>query len=102
MAHGKSSSLPPGEDYRADGPFRRGKMDIVVCGTRRKVPVVTYRHYQALSFSDGTTPVTVVSRHPLPELLQFDWITDLEPYFAGYRRRLREQAERAERAGLIS
>jgi hypothetical protein len=64
-----------------------------------RVPVVSFRHYQALSFSDGTTTATVVSRHPLPELPQFDWVTDLEPYFAGSRKRLHE---RAERAGLIS
>jgi hypothetical protein len=93
MARGNWSFLPPGEDYRPDGPFRRGKMDIIVCGTRRKVPVVSYRHYQALSFSDVTTPVTVVSRHPLPELPEFNWVTDLEPYFAGYRRHLHEKAD---------
>jgi hypothetical protein len=99
IGRGASDSFPLRQESRPDGPFRRGKMDIIVCGTRRRVPVVSYRHYQALSFSDGTITATVVSRHSLPELPQFDWVTDLEPYFAGYRRHLHE---RAERAGLIS
>jgi hypothetical protein len=99
IARGEWSSFPPAQESKPDGPFRRGKIDIIVCGTRCRVPVVSYRHYQALSFSDGTTPVTVVSRHPLPDLPQFNWVTDLEPYFAGYRRRTHETAERA---GLVS
>jgi hypothetical protein len=99
IGRGDLDSFPPGQESMPGGPFRRGKMDIIVCGTRRRAPVVSYRHYQALSFSDGTTTATVVSRHPLPELPQFNWVTDLEPYFAGYRRHLHE---RAERAGLIS
>jgi hypothetical protein len=31
-------------------------------GSRRTVPVVTYKHYSALSFTAGETIVTVVSR----------------------------------------
>jgi hypothetical protein len=95
IASGDWSSMAPGQDSMPAGPFRRGKMNIVVCGAERRVPVVSYRHYQALSFSDGTTAATVVSRHPLPELPQFDWVTDLEPYYAGYRARLHELAKRA-------
>jgi hypothetical protein len=56
----------------------------VVCGARRSVPVVSYRHYHALSFRAGTPGVTVVSRHQLPDLPRFDWVTDLEPYYSGY------------------
>jgi hypothetical protein len=99
IARNDWSSSPPGQESKPDGPFRRGKIDIIVCGTRHRVPVVSYRHYQALSFSDGTTTATVVSRHPLPEEPQFNWVTDLEPYFAGYRQHVHE---RAERAGAIS
>jgi hypothetical protein len=97
IARGDWSSFPPGQESMPDGPFRRSKMDIIVCGTERRVPVVSYRNYQALSFSDGNTSVTVVSRHPLPALPQFSWVTDLEPYFAGYRRLTHEKGERAER-----
>jgi hypothetical protein len=95
IARGDWSSSSPGQDSVPPGPFRRGKMDIVVCGTRLRVPVVSYRHYQALSFSDGTTTATVVSRHPLPDLPRFDWVIDLEPYFDGYRKHVHELAERA-------
>jgi hypothetical protein len=95
IAGGDWSSRSPSQESIPAGPFRRGKMDIIVCGTRRRVPVVSYRHYQALSFSDGTTTATVVSRHPLPDLPKFGWVADLEPYFAGYSQHVHELAQRA-------
>jgi hypothetical protein len=95
IARGDWNSRSPAQESMPAGPFRRGNMDIIVCGTPRRVPVVSYRHYQALSFSDETTTATVVSRHPLPDLPQFNWVTDLEPYFAGYSQHLHELAERA-------
>jgi hypothetical protein len=99
IARGDWSSSSRAQESMPAGPYRRGKLDIIVCGTRRRVPMVSYRHYQALSFSDGTTTATVVSRHPLPDLPRFSWVADLEPYFAGYRQ---HSHERAERAGAIS
>lgn len=94
LARGVRSALPASQESEPDGPFMHGTMDIIVCGTRRTVPVVSYRRYQALSFSEGITGVTVVSRHPLPDLPKFNWVTDLEPYFAGLSRHMRELAER--------
>jgi hypothetical protein len=94
IARSAWSAPSPSQESEPDGPFVHQTMDIIVCGTRRTVPVVSYRHYQALSFSEGTTGVTVVSRHPLPDLPQFNWVTDLEPYFAGWSRHMSEAAER--------
>lgn len=77
----------------AEGPFAPGSAEVVVCGSPREVPVVSYKHYVALSFSAGDAIVTVVSRHRLPEMPRFDPVTDLEIFFAGYTRSLQELAE---------
>jgi hypothetical protein len=82
------------ERIPADGPFGQGIAEILVGGTPRSVPVVTYKHYSALSFAEGDTIVTVVSRHPLPERSSFEPVTDLEPFFAAYTRSLDEMAAR--------
>jgi hypothetical protein len=94
IASGAWSALSTHQESEPDGPFMHGTTDIIVFGTRRTVPVVSYRHYQALSFSEGATGVTVLSRHPLPGLPQFNWVTDLEPYLAAWSRQMREIAER--------
>jgi hypothetical protein len=78
-----------------DGPFTQGSAEIVVSGSPRSVPVVSYRHYTALSFSADEATVTVISRHPLPEMPRFDPVTDLEVFYAGYARSLEQLAARA-------
>jgi hypothetical protein len=94
IARGAWSVLPVSQESAPEGPFTHHIMAIMACGTRRAIPVVSYRNYQALSFSEGTTGVTVVSRNPLPDLPQFNWVTDLEPYFAGWTRHMHEVVER--------
>ena len=89
----KGLGYPP-ERIPADGPFAQDLTEILVGGTPRRVPVVTYKHYSALSFAEGDTIVTVESRHPLPERPWFEPVTDLEPFFAGYTRFLDELAAR--------
>jgi hypothetical protein len=78
----------------AEGPFGPGSAEIVTGGSPREVPAVFYKHYVALSFSEGNATVTVVSRHPLPEMPHFDPVTDLESFYAGYAQSLEELAER--------
>jgi hypothetical protein len=96
IARGAWTALSADQESEPDGPFTQGSRDIVVCGARRNVPMVSYRHYHALSFRAGTGGATVVSRNQLPDLPRFDWVTDLEPYFVGWTRRLSELAERIE------
>lgn len=78
----------------ADGPFSQSDAEIIVSGTARAVPVVSYKNYSALSFSEGDAIVTVISRHALPERPHFDVVTDLETFYSGYVRFLAELAER--------
>jgi hypothetical protein len=68
----------------ADGPFVPGSTDIIVSGTRSQVPTVSYRHYLTLSFKAGDAAVTVVSRHPFPDLPSFGLVTDLDPFCSGW------------------
>jgi hypothetical protein len=84
------------ERIPADGPFSQENAEILVGGSPRTVPVVTYKHYSALSFTAGETIVTVVSRHPLPARPRFEPVTDLEPFFTGYARSLDELAARVD------
>jgi hypothetical protein len=70
----------------AEGPFVPGSADIVVSGNRSQVPTVSYRHYLTLSFRAEDAAVTVVSRHPLPDLPCFDPVTSLEPFCSGWAR----------------
>jgi hypothetical protein len=88
----------------ADGPFSQRDAEIMVGGTAREVPVVSYKNYSALSFSEGDAIVTVLSRHALPETPHFEVITDLEVFYLGYARVLAELAERldAQRHGRES
>jgi hypothetical protein len=78
----------------AEGPFVPGRAEVVVCGSPREVPTVSYKHYVALWFSEGDATVTVVSRYPLPEMPRFGLVTDLEMFFAGYTRSMEELAGR--------
>ena len=78
----------------AEGPFSHGTMEIVVTGSPRVVDVVSYKHYMALSFERDDAVMTVVSRHPLPEMPHFDRVTDLEAFFAGYTQSLEDLARR--------
>lgn len=82
------------ERIPADGPFGQDITEILVGGTPRPVPVVTYKHYSAFSFAEGDAIVTVLSRHPLPERPWLEPVTDLEPFFAGYTRFLDDLAAR--------
>lgn len=77
----------------AEGPFSEGSAQIMVSGTPRTVPVAYYKRYTALSFEADDVIVTVVSRHPLPELPSFDPVTDLTAFFTGYTRLLEELAD---------
>jgi len=70
----------------AAGPFVPGSTDITVNGNRSQVHTVSYRHYQTLSFQAEDAAVTVVSRHPLPDLPCFDLVTSLEPFCSGWAR----------------
>jgi hypothetical protein len=70
----------------AAGPFVPGSADIIVSGTRSQVPTVSYQHYLTLSFKAEDAAVTVVSRHPLPDLPCFDLVTSLEPFCSGWVR----------------
>jgi hypothetical protein len=70
----------------ADGPFVPGSADIIVSGNRSQVPTVSYRHYLTLSFQAEDVAVTVVGRHPLPDLPCFDMVTNLEPFCSGWVR----------------
>lgn len=78
----------------ADGPFSQHDAEIIVGGTARAVPVVSYKNYSALSFSEDGAIVTVISRHALPETPHFDTVNDLDTFYSGYARSLAELAER--------
>jgi hypothetical protein len=87
----KALGYPP--RIPAEGPFAPGSTEIVVSGSPREVPTVSYKHYVALSFSANDAVMTVVSRFPLPEMPRFDPVADLDSFFAGYPRSLEELAE---------
>jgi hypothetical protein len=74
------------EDDAAELDITGEDLELLVAGERQAVSALRYRHYAALRFGcDGLT-IQVVSRHELPEPLRFEFVTDLEPYFRGYRR----------------
>ena len=77
----------------AEGPFGRASMDIVVADEPRQVDVVSYRHYQAFSFPAGQVNVKVVTRHAFTRTPHFEPVTDLEPYFSGWKRHFEELTE---------
>jgi hypothetical protein len=79
-------ALVPPQWAPVEGPFVTASAEIVVSGSRRTVPAVSYRHYTALAFAEDGAEVTVVSRHGLPAIPQFDVVADLEPFIAGYAR----------------
>jgi len=63
--------------------------DIIAVGNQMTVSVITYKRYQALHFNYQSFSVRVVSRnYPVPRLLSFEFIDDLEPYFRGHIRLL--------------
>jgi hypothetical protein len=78
----------------AAGPFDPGRIDIVVAGTPARVDAVSFRDYLALSFPVQDAAVTVVSRHPLPDLPHFDPVADLEPFCAGWAGFMEDLSER--------
>jgi hypothetical protein len=84
IARGEWMSIAAVDARPADGPFEPGRMDIVVGGTPSRVGTVSFRDYLALSFPVQDAEVTVVSRHPLPDLPHFDPVADLEPFCAGW------------------
>jgi hypothetical protein len=59
---------------------------VAVDGEERAVTVVSYGNYAALRFHQDSALVTAVARLGFPSALSFNFIDDLEPYFAGYRR----------------
>jgi hypothetical protein len=74
------------EDDAAELDVSGEDLEVLVAGERRAVSALRYRHYTALRFGcDGLT-IQVVSRHELPQPLRFEFVTDLERYFRGYRR----------------
>lgn len=87
-------TLAGGDAEPADGPFDPGSIDIVISGTASRVAAVSFRHYLALSFTAQDAEVTVISRHPLPELPHFDPVTDLQPFCSGWARFTEDVYER--------
>jgi hypothetical protein len=81
-----------GDGPAARGPFGRGSMDVVVNGEPRRVDVMSYRHHRAFSFDVGDANVKVVMRHAFTPMPHFGPVTNLEPYFSGWRRHLEELA----------
>jgi hypothetical protein len=79
-------TLAAGDAERASGPFDPGSIDIVISGAPSRVAAVSFGHYLALSFTAQEAEVTVISRHPLPELPRFDPVTDLRPFCTGWTR----------------
>jgi hypothetical protein len=70
----------------AAGPFVPGRADIIVSGTRSQVPTMSCQHYLTLCFRVPGAAVTVVSRHPLPDLPCFGLVTSLDPFCSGWAR----------------
>jgi hypothetical protein len=84
IVRGEWMSMAGVDAKPADGPFETGRMDIVVGGTPCRVGTVSFRDHLAFSFPVQDAEVTVVSRHPLPDLPHFDPVADLEPFCAGW------------------
>lgn len=87
-------TLAGGDAKPADGPFHPGSIDVVISGTPSRVAVVSFRHFMALSFTAQDAEVTVVSRHPPPELPHFDLVADLQPFCSGWARFMEDVYER--------
>lgn len=66
--------------------FGRDERTVGVDGEEQATTVVSYGNYAALQFRQGSAVVTAVARLGFPDVLSFQAIDDLEPYFAGYRR----------------
>lgn len=66
--------------------FGRDERTVGVDGEERATTVVSYGDYAALRFRQGSAVVTAVARLGFPDVLSFQAIDDLEPYFAGYKR----------------
>jgi hypothetical protein len=66
--------------------FGRDERTVGIDGEERATTVVSYGDYAALQFRQGSAVVTAVARLGFPDVLSFQAIHDLEPYFAGYRR----------------
>jgi hypothetical protein len=79
-------TLAGGDAEPASGPFDTGGIGIVISGAPSRVAAVSFRQYLALSFTAQDAEVTVISRHPLPELPRFDPVTDLQPFCTGWAR----------------
>jgi hypothetical protein len=85
---------PPGPFSPPDTPemavpasgFTHQDRAVVIDGEQRAVPVLSFRHYEALSFDLGTKVVTAVARFGLPDTPTFYTVDDLGPYAAGFRR----------------
>jgi hypothetical protein len=84
IARGEWMSMAGIHAKPAAGPYEPGSLEIVVGGAPSRVETVSFRDYLALSFSVQDAAVTVVSRHPLPDLPHFDPVADLEPFCAGW------------------
>jgi len=87
-------TLAGGDAKPADGPFDASSIDIFISGTPSRVAAVSFRHYLALSFTAQDAEVTVISRHPLPELPRFHPVTDLQPFCSGWARFMEDLYER--------
>jgi hypothetical protein len=87
-------TVADGDAKPAYGPFDPGSIDIVISGTLSRVAAVSFRHFMALSFTAQDAEVTVISRHPLPELPRFDPVTDLQPFCSGWARFMEDIYER--------
>jgi hypothetical protein len=59
---------------------------VVIDGEQRVIPAVSFRHYEALRFRQGTKVVTAVARFGFPDAPLFHAVDDLGPYVAGFRR----------------
>jgi hypothetical protein len=66
--------------------FAQQDRAVVIDGEQRLIPVVSFRHYEALRFDQGTKVVTAVARFGFPDAPSFHTVDDLGPYAAGHRR----------------
>ena len=69
----------------ASGFYRRDQA-VVVDGEQRVIPIVFFRHHDALRFQQDTKIVTAVARFGFPAAPSFHTVDDLGPYAAGFRR----------------
>lgn len=94
VARGEWRPVADGHEEPAYGPFDPGSIDIVISGTPLRAATVSFGRYQALSFPAQDAEVTVISRHPLPDLPRFDPVTDLGPFCSGWVTFMEEVYER--------